>query len=270
MYMNCAPMTVTAAKKKRYAPAPKVSKRQSTFPDLFVANVDNHQCNSPDSADLVFPDPGSVVQTAGKGPFSTATCNLGKGGATGAAQPTGVSSAGSGVSPTIAPTASATGFAGGNSGQYSQASGGQSAGSASVPTPTPVASTSADNTQVIPVTTSTGQTFTPAATPVSPSETMSAPKYTDSSAPQISSNTAAPSGTAPASPAVSGSTGATGQLSGPCSQEGAYFCLSDGSSFQRCASGAWSVPIPLGNLRCTPGESMDFAMTAAKAKRFES
>ena len=286
MYMNCGPMTVTAAKKKRYAVAPKVSKRQSTFPNMFVANIDG-TCHTPDSVDLVFADPGTDVQTAGKGPYATATCNTGKSGGA-AAQPTGAASpasGGLGATTTAAPAISATGFAGGNSGQYSQAPGGQySAGNvspgsfgsgASVTTPASAPSSSADDNQVIPVTTSAGQTFAPAATPVSPSQTMSAPKYTNSSAPQIAPSNAAASGTALVAPVGTGSAGAgsagtsAGQLSGPCSNEGGWNCI-DGSSFQRCASGAWSAAIPMSGMKCTPGETANFVMTPAKAKRFES
>ena len=275
-------MTVTAAKKKRYAPAAKVSRRQSsTFPDMFVANIDG-TCHTPDSVDLVFPDPGAAVETAGKGPFTTATCNAGKGGMNAASTPTAGPAAGSSApatggsaggapAPTSAPAGaptSAPGFAGGNNGQYSQAAGGAGG---PVPTSAPTASSSADGNQVIPVTPSAGQTFTP----VSSSATASGPPYANSSVPQVASgNTAAASQTVAA--AAAGSTGTTGgssnpptggssagQLSGPCTSEGDWNCI-DGTSFQRCASGAWSAVIPLGNMKCTPGESSSFAMTPAK------
>jgi hypothetical protein len=293
MYMNCGPMTVTGAKKKRYAPAPKVSKRQTSFPDIYVANIDNKQCQTPDSVDLIFPNPGADVQTAGNGPYATPTCDIGNNGNNAAQQPTGsapaAASGGYGGSaagppaPTDAP-ASTPGFAGGNSGQYSQAPGGDNngqytagspsagsfaSGADSVPTstPTPSSSSSADGLQVIPTSAAAGQTFTPA-TPVSPSQTLTAPRYTNSSVPQIApGNTAAPTG----SSSTSDSTGTAGQLTGPCSNEGDWNCI-DGSSFQRCASGSWSATIPLRGMKCTPGETgtNNFAMTPAKAKRFEA
>ncbi|KLU92328.1 endoglucanase [Magnaporthiopsis poae ATCC 64411] len=44
-------------------------------------------------------------------------------------------------------------------------------------------------------------------------------------------------------------------MSGKCSDEGAYNCI-NGSSFQRCASGSWSVPIPMApGTTCTVGQS---------------
>lgn len=258
MYMNCAPMTVTGAKKKRYAPAPKVSKRQSSFPDMYVANIDGTVCQVPESVDIVFPNPGSDVQTAGSGPFVSASCDLGHGSVAAAQQPTGSPSAASGSSSVASstPTPPVSGFAGG-SGQYSQAAG-SSSPSAALP-------------QVIPVTTTAGQSFGP--TPVSVSQTMTAPMYTNTSTAQIApGNTAAPSGTAPAGiapadPAAPASSGSAGQLSGPCANEGDWNCI-DGSSFQRCASGAWSASIPLSGMKCTPGETSNFVMTPGKVKRF--
>jgi hypothetical protein len=263
--MNCGPMTVTASKKKRYAPALKVKRQASDFPDMYVANIASHGCDTPDSVDLIFPHPGANVQTAGNGPFATPSCDLGKGGSGTAQQPTGVApAAGSSAAPTAAPAAP-TGFAGGNSGQYSQASGGNGG---PVPTSSPTSSSSSDGLQVIPVTPGAGHTFTP----VGPSATMTAPKYTNSTVPQVAGNTAAaagPTGTGVSSPAPAPATGgsSTGLQTGPCSNEGEWNCI-DGSSFQRCASGAWSVAIPMNGMKCTPGETADFSMTAAKAKRF--
>ncbi|EXJ60605.1 hypothetical protein A1O7_04758 [Cladophialophora yegresii CBS 114405] len=296
MYMNCGPMTVTGAKKKRYAPPPKVSKRQTSFPDIYVANIDNKQCQTPDSVDLIFPNPGADVQTAGSGPYATATCDIGNGGSNNAGQPTASAPAASGVAtsaaaPTDAPAsapASAPAFAYGSSGQQPAATGGANdgqytagsptagsfaTGAVSVPTPAPAPSSSSDALQVIPTSAAAGLALTPA-TPVSPSQTLSAPRYTNSSVPQIApGNVAAPTGTASGSTGSSSgaSVGAAGQLTGPCSNEGDWNCI-DGSSFQRCASGSWSATIPLSGMKCTPGETgnNNFAMTPVKAKRFEA
>src|SRR2546423_894740 len=63
-YMNCGPATIIAPKKKRYAPEPKVSKRQSSFPAMFVANmasVDNG-CKTVEGQDTLYLDPGSSVK----------------------------------------------------------------------------------------------------------------------------------------------------------------------------------------------------------------
>ena len=268
MYMNCGPMTVTAAKKKRYAPAPKVSKRQSSFPDMFKANIGNG-CQTPDSMDVIFPDPGADVQSAGLGQYATVSCAADPSGSSSPQQPTGSVPAGSGsAAATASATANGSGsapaassapaFAGGNSGQYSQAAGGAS----SVPTSAPAASSPANGSnQVVPVTTSGTMT------PVSPSQTMTAPLYTNTSATQAPS--AGPTGGVPAAAAPTGSpssgstSGTSGALSGPCTNEGDWNCIG-GTSFQRCASGAWSAAIPMNGMKCTPGESSSFAMNAAK------
>jgi hypothetical protein len=51
-----------------------------------------------------------------------------------------------------------------------------------------------------------------------------------------------------------------GVLAGPCTEEGLWNCV-DGFSFQRCASGAWSVVQPIASgTKCTKGKTMDFQM----------
>ncbi|EHY55011.1 hypothetical protein ABEF92_003205 [Exophiala dermatitidis] len=87
----------------------------------------------------------------------------------------------------------------------------------------------------------------------------------------VSVSSAAASATSEASPAAtsaSNSSDTSDAQSGACSPEGAWACSSDGSSFQRCASGTWSVPIEMDTgMRCQPGISTDIAMTPGKAKR---
>jgi hypothetical protein len=70
MYMNCAPVTVTAGgKKKREIERRKeatlgFTKRGGSFPDMFLANIGNG-CTSADSKDLIFPDPGASLEKDG-------------------------------------------------------------------------------------------------------------------------------------------------------------------------------------------------------------
>ena len=70
MYMNCAPITVVAGSKKRDAASrqyvniaqePEISKRASSFPDMFVANIGNG-CATAQGGNVVFPNPGSDVE----------------------------------------------------------------------------------------------------------------------------------------------------------------------------------------------------------------
>ncbi|KAK5340359.1 hypothetical protein LTR98_003481 [Exophiala xenobiotica] len=237
-YMNCAPLTVTAAKKKRYAPTPKMSKRQTSFPDMFVANLASvNDCVTPESFDYVYPNPGSVVQSAGTGPYTTLSC----GAATGnnAAQTptaTGAASAAATGSATESSPAVATSAAGGSSSPAIFATGAASAAS-------PV---STDAASVIPI--DATSTATPAATP----------------------STSSSSGNGSDSGSASTNTSVAGAQSGPCTNEGAWACSADGSSFQRCASGLWSAVISMeSGMACTPGVSMTFsqAATAGKSKR---
>lgn len=98
-YMNCGPATVVAPKKKRYNPNPVV-RRQTQFPDMFVANIPSiNDCTTPPDADYAYPNPGEQVQRAGTGALSTLVC--GAGGNNAAQQPTAAGGS--------APTAAAAG-----------------------------------------------------------------------------------------------------------------------------------------------------------------
>ncbi|KIW90695.1 uncharacterized protein Z519_08478 [Cladophialophora bantiana CBS 173.52] len=261
MYMNCAPFTVTSAKKKRYMPAPKASKRQTSFPDMFVANLAAiNTCTTPESFDYVFPNPGADVQSAGSGPYTTLSC--GSNGNNAPQQPTGSIPVVSGTA-TAAPTSYAAGppssapaFASGNAGQYtasppaSAVPGNFASGASSVPTSAVVpSSTVTDLPQVVPTTIPAG-----AGSSIAPSNTAAA---TALAATPTSSSSAA------------SNSSAAGALTGPCSNEGFWNCI-DGNSFQRCASGSWSAVIPMNGMKCSPGISSDFSMTAANAKRWEA
>ncbi|KAH7141704.1 hypothetical protein EDB81DRAFT_843251 [Dactylonectria macrodidyma] len=47
----------------------------------------------------------------------------------------------------------------------------------------------------------------------------------------------------------------------PCSPEGYWSCNKDGKGFQRCASGTWSVVMPVApGTKCRPGQSMEFVI----------
>ncbi|RYO96754.1 hypothetical protein DL763_003030 [Monosporascus cannonballus] len=78
-----------------------------------------------------------------------------------------------------------------------------------------------------------------------------------SSAPAATVSSAAPSSTSAAAdsnPTGGPSSGSTGALSGPCDSEGMFNC--DGTSYQQCASGAWTAmqPLPAGTV-CAQGQS---------------
>ncbi|KAJ9504445.1 hypothetical protein H2202_000501 [Exophiala xenobiotica] len=204
-YMNCAPLTVTAAKKKRYAPTPKMSKRQTSFPDMFVANLASvNDCVTPESFDYVYPNPGSVVQSAGTGPYTTLSC----GAATGnnAAQTptaTGAASAAATGSATESSPAIATSAAGGSSSPAIFATGAASAASPA----------STDAASVIPI--DATSTAAPAATP----------------------STSTSSGNGSDSGSASTNTSAAGTQSGPCTNEGLWSAVISMESGMACTPG---------------------------------
>ncbi len=245
-YMNCAPLTVTAAKKKRYAPTPKMSKRQTSFPDMFVANLASiNDCTTPESFDYVYPNPGSVVQSAGNGPYTTLSCGAAAG--NNAAQTptaTGAASVAATGSATESSSAGATSAAGG----YGSPAGSSAAGSSPAIFATGAASAaspaSTDVASVIPV--GASSTAAPAATP----------------------STSNSNGNGSDSGSASTNTSAAGTQTGPCTNEGAWACSADGASFQRCASGLWSTVMSMeAGMTCTPGVSMTFSQAAGKSKR---
>jgi hypothetical protein len=235
-YMNCGPATIVAAKKKRYAPEPKISKRQSTFPAMFVANlagVDNG-CITVEGDDTLYPDPGAsyVNGTIGvKLALPPAGC-----GSLAAVTP-GTPSTGSAPSATSAPP--------GSSPSAASSAPGFGVGSSSTASPGVFA------------------TGTASAAPLATSTAIVSP-IPASAAPAAASSVASAG-----VPAPSGTTTTSGAQSGACTNEGAWFCLAGGSSFQRCASGVWSTPMSMAaGTTCTPGMSSTLSMSASKSKRF--
>ncbi|KAI9792341.1 MAG: hypothetical protein M1833_001112 [Piccolia ochrophora] len=62
----------------------------------------------------------------------------------------------------------------------------------------------------------------------------------------------------------SGSTTSGGQT-GPCTSEGAFNCLTGGTSFQQCGSGSWSVVMQMASgMTCTPGQASTLSMAPGK------
>ncbi|MCJ1390951.1 hypothetical protein MMC18_003812 [Xylographa bjoerkii] len=232
MYMNCAPVTVTAASGKRddipeIEDAP-LSKR-AAFPPMFVANACGH-CSTPDDEDsvLMFPNPGQFVQYAGSSPFFSPTCACNaeamvNGSSSAAPAPASGSPASSATVSTLA--------------------------ASSVATPAPAPSTAAAG-----IASAIASAF-----PTTFSIVASAP--VSSSAP---SSTSAPA----AGTSSTGTTPSAGALTGPCTPEGQWNCIA-GSSFQQCASGAWSVVQPMApGTFCTAGQSSSLAITKRSGVRF--
>ncbi|KAL9620262.1 MAG: hypothetical protein Q9160_005161 [Pyrenula sp. 1 TL-2023] len=250
MYMNCAPATITGGGSKRdMMRAPISAKRDANLPDMFIANLASiNSCKTADSKDLKFPDPGQSVQNV------TPDGQL--------APPTGCSggsSSGSGSGDSGAGAGSGSG-SGSGAGAGAGAGAGEGSGSGS-----------GSNSATTPSSSAPGVFASGAASPSSAAPSNPTATAVSGGSGSAGSSGAAPSsGTAPSSPSTSGtSTGSTGGAnSGPCTQEGAFACSADGSSFQRCASGAWSAAIPMaGGTKCTPGTSENLQMKAIAARR---
>jgi hypothetical protein len=230
--MNCGPATVTAAKKKRYAPAPKTpTKRDTTFPEMFVANLAgvSNNCATTEGIDIEYPDPGqSLEQGAGANLGAPVNCGA--------------------TLPEVSDTGATAPPPAGNS----TSSGGSSATGSSPAAASTAAASGAGSPGVF----ASGAAATSSAAPLATSTAIVSP-LPDATA----------SGSAPPA-AGTGTTTATGTQSGPCTPEGAWACSADGSSFQRCASGVWSVPMAMAaGTQCTPGTSMTLNETVDKAKR---
>ncbi|GIK00714.1 hypothetical protein Aspvir_004743 [Aspergillus viridinutans] len=237
MYMNCAPITVTSGSTKRDA-APvaekvEVEKRSSSFPAMFVANING--CTTKDGVDIRFPNPGDAVEYDGN------PSNLQASGEAACSGTPAWTVSGGSSSPSTAASSSST-TAGAGAGV--SVSVGASVGATAAPTaaPEPSSSEPAESEGV----------FAPTSATVVPA------RPTASAAPSSSS-----SGSGSGSGSSSSSSGA---LTGSCSPEGLWNCI-DGSSFQRCANGQWTVAQQMAaGTQCTVGQNANFAISATAVK----
>lgn len=238
-YMSCAYVQLKPAVKKRYEPTTPVKRDTSPLPDMFVSNLKGiNDCVIDAGVDVLYPNPGKSVVRGSRGgsPTNLQPPNPELCGAAGA-RPADVSSA-------TAVSVSAGNFATINTATLKFATvGAPSATAAAVTTPAATG----------PAATTPAVASIATVSPIAPSPAASA----------VATSAAAPASQPSAS--TGGST-AAGPQSGPCTNEGAWACASDGKSFQRCASGAWSAAIPMAaGTKCTPGVSNTFSMVAAGA-----
>ncbi|KAM0561793.1 hypothetical protein ACHAPJ_002964 [Fusarium lateritium] len=205
-----------------------------SLPDMFVANIGNG-CEVPADTDLQFPNPGKDVDK-----FSS---KLGKpNGSCGKESSGGGSDGGSG-SGSPAPTTPAA------QPQPTQPATTPSAAPADPAAP----SAPADGSGSGAGSGSGDGSYSAPAVPGGAFITVSQPAASQPTATQAP---AAPS--APADGSGSGSA---------CTTEGEWNCIS-GSTFQRCASGAWTAAQGLSSgVTCTPGQGADIKMTTKRGKR---
>ncbi|KAF7173236.1 hypothetical protein CNMCM5623_005479 [Aspergillus felis] len=245
MYMNCAPITVTSGSTKRDA-APvaekvEVEKRSSSFPAMFVANING--CTTKEGVDIRFPNPGDVVEYDGN------PSNLQASGEAACSGTPAWTVSGGSSSPSTAGSSSSTAASSSSTkagaGAGVSVSTGASVGATATPTAEPETSTSepAESGGAPGVFAPTSATVVPA-------------KPTASAAPSASSG----------SGSGSDSSSSSGALTGSCSPEGLWNCI-NGSSFQRCANGQWTAAQQMAaGTQCTVGQNADFAISATAVK----
>lgn len=217
MYMNCASVQIEGGSGDESF--------LDGLPDMFVANI-GEDCDTVDSADVEFPDPGQAVErlNGATDAFAAPT-----GGSCGAKNPNpGPVDPPTNPEPTSAPT--------------------PPPGGSPVPSPVP--------------------------TPVAPSVpggvfiTVPTTAPTGAPEPEQPEQPANPEPEQPTEPEEPSEGGQGAQTAGsPCSTEGTWNCVG-GSSFQRCASGAWSDVMQLASgMNCDDGQSSQLKVHASAGKR---
>ena len=265
MYMNCAPIEIGSGGAAKRQVSKINKKRQSSRPDIMLANIGNG-CTTSEGGDVEFPAPGDSLEKSEGANLMPPSGECGA-----ASAPSGDSSSGSSSDSGSGSSDSGSGSSDSGSGSSDSGSSGADAGADSG------ADTGAATSAASPVASAAGGAQTgPAGSAATSAAGASAAAPTDNasnpgaSAPSVTGNEVTPIESEPAAPAASNpSTGSTdGAGSGaPCTNEGAWVCSSDGTSYTRCASGIMSPPQPLNNgMKCTPGESDSLNMVPA-AKR---
>lgn len=259
MYMNCAPITLTGSSSSKRSDEDaaaqndtQIVKRDTAaydaLPNVFLANIGNG-CITVDSTDVLFPDPGDSVEEDGLATSSALSTPTGSGCA-------------KAVAPSVSPTAVGAG-----------ATVATSPAAASVP---PVATSTSEVAPTSPqVTTTTAAAAVQGSSTSNPEQggvfaTVVSPAAASATG-ETSTPAASPVATAAAtgtdSPSSSTGSSSSGGLSGPCTSEGMYNCIG-GTSFQQCASGAWSVVQSVAaGTTCTEGQSSSLKIAAVARRR---
>ncbi|KAJ5646190.1 hypothetical protein N7490_002562 [Penicillium lividum] len=228
MYMNCAPITITeSSSSKKRSESTAVEKRSTEeYPPLFIANING--CITEEEYDLRFPNPGDTVETYNSEHLIATDADVCYSGSAtwGTA---GFSTTGGSI-----PTATASGSAAAATTTTATTAKATAEASVSTSLTVAVASNTAEAAQT---------------TDITPTTTASVASEVTSSADTSSTSSSTSSSSSEA-------------LTGSCSEEGYWNCIS-GTSWQRCAEGTWSATQPMpGGTECTAGVSEDLAMNA--------
>lgn len=228
-YMNCGPATITAATKKRYAPNAPTSKKRQTAT----------------FPDIFIANLGAVSGTCGTVEnFDYAYPDPGA----------NVEKLANG---TFSTTEQFTGDCGGTA--AAAASSPSASAAASGASTAAGSSATGFATGTAPVSSSpAAATETVSPVPVAPSSPAS---VAPSSPPSVAS-------AAPSVPSSSSTTTGAVVAGAACTPEGEWACAADGNSYQRCASGVWSVSMQMAaGTTCTPGVSDTLTENVTPAKR---
>ncbi|KAM0335696.1 hypothetical protein ACHAQA_000746 [Verticillium albo-atrum] len=259
MYMNCGPVTLTGDGGSESA--------YNSLPDMFTANI-GKGCGTPSDTDLQFPNPGNAVEqlngaTSAFAAPTGASCQAGSGGGSGGGN------GGSEPAPTTAPaTTKAPTPTGGADGSAPTLPGGVFI---------PIPSSSAPAPTAAPVEPTPEEPTTEEPAPEEPTPSEPAPEEgsgeSDGSAPETPEITDpitetpvqdTPETEAPVPPTDDNTATTPGSA---CSNEGEWNCVG-GTSFQRCASGAWSVVMQLSaGTGCEAGQSANINMIVTRNGR---
>lgn len=238
IYMDCASITVDAGT------GPASTTKFADRPDLFVANLGNG-CTTVEGKEVQFPNPGPDADVTTKDSVGdnsgsyTGTCAAVKG-----------IGGGSGSAPS-----------GGSTGSESTSAAATTTAQPTTPAASPTTAPTTLSTVV--VASSSVSVSVPVAASPSPGVFAT-----------VTTTTTTPTTTAPAAPAGTSSSGTGSSGSGTamtagtaCSTEGMWNCV-DGTSFQQCASGTWSVVQMLAaGTKCEPGQSTAINISAVASRQ---
>ncbi|RKF81899.1 hypothetical protein GcM3_030022 [Golovinomyces cichoracearum] len=247
MYMNCAPVTLTgpSAKQAKTSNETQVAKRDmdayNALPNMFVANIGNG-CKTKDNTDLKFDNPGQSVEVLSSnslaGPVGNceATAKTAASGTDSSAEPSPAAGAFFTASPEPKPAAAPEVE--------------PEPKVAPVPASVPTSDSEPELQYPAAASNSSGDDYTPA------ESTVKQPSYESSDSDANS----------PKPPNSSPPNGLKGSIKAgdSCSNEGAWNCI-EGRSYQRCASGIWSVSMPLAQgTTCTVGKGENIKIVPVK------
>ncbi|KAI4121262.1 MAG: hypothetical protein LQ338_006464 [Usnochroma carphineum] len=293
MYMNCAPITVTGGSKRRdlddsfnateaYA-SDDIFKRDTSFPDMFKANMPATDCTTPDGKDVKFPNPGASVEMAGVASNLAAAsgpkCGAASGGSdsasSGSSSGSSGASAASGSTPTAA-SGSSSG-SGSGSGTGSAPAGAASPATTSVVAIPPAGAPGAGMASAAVSVASAAQSVASAAASVASGAGAAAPAATGSTS---SGSGSASSGSSPGSSGASsgsgssagsssGSTGgaAAGTSTGSCTTPGQTVCSPDGTKIGTCDQNKSVVFMAVApGTKCSGGQMLALGSQKRSAK----